>query len=84
MPATVGVYYRDDEMDELKEFDVVEERNQHGRGYSRSEAVRDSMEMHQMILETLEDLEWAEDMTKEKRESVVKQALLEFGQSAEE
>lgn len=75
MPETVGIYYRDEEMDELEEFDEVSYRHQDGR-YSRSQAVRESMRMRKTVLETMEELDWPE-MSEHDRRAAVRQALID-------
>lgn len=74
--TTIGVYYAEEELDELEAFDDVAAEFQDRRRYSRSRAVRDAMEMYQIVLETMDELGWpVADMSKRDRRAAVRQAL---------
>lgn len=66
----IGIYYPEGKEHEIEEFDEVAYRFQDKRSYSRSQAVREAMKMHKMILETMEDLGWDISSPHERRNAV--------------
>lgn len=83
MADNASIYFSDDEEDKLDEFDKAANNTQDRIGYSRSQAIREAMDMHTLVLETLEEIDTPAHMSKEDREAFVERALLEFGQSDE-
>lgn len=74
----VPVYFAPDETDFLDRFDRVADKYQDKRRYSRSEAIREAMELYVEVLELMDnaDLDVA-DMSPHSRRMTVRQALLD-------